>query len=385
MHVSRSSHEDSRPTIARFNRGITTLALIALSSLVGCKSGDDVEKIAAIVGLNPTDSVRLGRTLTFVLDTRDANGNKVTGRKINYSSLNPNVASVDANGVVTGVGLGSTIVTARVDGASGQTNVIVQPVVASVVLFPSPLSLAAGSTRPLTVTVSDKNGLAIAGRTVEFSSSNPTVASVNANGTVIGVTQGTAVITARALLDQVTGTLTVTVTPVPVASVAISPPGAQTVFQGLTLQLAATLRDGTGNIISGRPITWTSSNVSIADVSSTGMVTGLANGSVQITAECEGVSSAVSISVQPRPVATVGLGPNPGSVKSGTQMQMALDLRDASGNPLTTVGRSVTWDSSNKPVATVLDGVVTGVSPGTAAISVTVDGKTASAVVTVTP
>jgi uncharacterized protein YjdB len=64
---------------------------------------------------------------------------------------------------------------------------------------------------------------------------------------------------------------------------------------------------------------------------------------------------------------------------------MALDLRDASGNPLTTVGRSVTWDSSNKPVATVLDGVVTGVSPGTAAISVTVDGKTASAVVTVTP
>ena len=385
MHVSRSSHENSHTTISRFDRGMTTLALVALSGFVACKQGDDLTKVAAIVGMNPTDSVRLGKTITFVVDTRDANGNKVTGRKINYSSLNPNVASVDADGVVTGVGLGSTIVTARVDGATAQTNVLVQPVVASVVLFPAPLSLPVNSTRPLTVTVSDKNGLAIAGRTVEFSSSSPAVASVNASGTVIGVSQGTAVITARALLDQVSGTLGVTVTQVPVASVAISPPGAQTVFQGLTLQLAATLRDGSGNILSGRPVTWTSSNVSIADVSSTGLVTGITNGSVQITAESEGAASAVSISVQARPVASVGLGPNPGSLKTGTQLQMALDLRDASGNPLTTVGRSVTWDSSNKPVATVQDGVVTGVSPGTAAISVTVDGKTTSAVVNVTP
>jgi uncharacterized protein YjdB len=363
----------------------STLALIALFSPVACKESADPAKVAAIVGMNPTDSVRLGKTITFVLDTRDANGNKVTGRRINFSSLNPNVASVDANGVVTGVGLGSTIITARADAASGQTNVLVQPVVASVVLFPSPLSLPVGSTRPLTVTVSDKNGLAIAGRTVEFSSSNPAVASVNATGTVIGVSQGTAVITAQALLDQVSGTATVNIVPVPVASIGITPAGAQTVFQGLTLQLAATLRDGNGNILNGRPVSWTSSNVSIADVSSSGLVTGVALGTVQITASSEGVNSAVSVSVQPRPVASIILGPNPGSMKMGTQLQMAIDLRDAGGNQLSTVGRSVTWDSSNKPIATVQDGVVTGISPGNATISVTVDGKSASAVVTVTP
>jgi uncharacterized protein YjdB len=385
MHVSRCSHEDSHPTIARFNRGMKTLALMALSSIVACKQSADPEKVAALVGLNSADSVRLGKTISFIVDTRDAAGNKVTGRRINWSSINPNVASVDANGVVTGVGLGSAIITARADGATAQTNVLVQPVVASVVLFPSPLSLPVGSTRPLTVTVNDKNGVAILGRTVEFSSSNPTVATVNANGTVQGVSQGTAVITGQAVLDQVSGTSTVTITQVPVASVAISPPGAQTVFQGLTLQLAATLRDASGNILSGRPISWNTSNSSIATVSSSGMVTGVALGSVQITAESEGVASATSIAVQPRPVATVGLGPNPGSLKAGTQLQMALDLRDASGNQLTTVGRSVTWDSSNKPVATVLDGVVAGVSPGSATISVTVDGKSASAIVTVTP
>jgi alpha-amylase len=64
---------------------------------------------------------------------------------------------------------------------------------------------------------------------------------------------------------------------------------------------------------------------------------------------------------------------------------MTVDLRDASGNPLTTAGRSVVWESSNRPVATVQDGVVNGVSQGTATITVTVDGKSASASVTVTP
>ena len=384
MHVSRCSHDGS-PTIARFNRGMTTLALIALSSLIACKQGQDPEKVAAIVGINATDSVRLGKTLAFNVDTRDAAGNKLTGRKVTWSSLNPNVASVDASGVVSGIAIGSTTITARADDAKAQVSVLVQPAVASVVLFPSQLSLAVGSTRPLTVTVSDKNGLAIAGRAVEFSSSNPSIAAVNASGTVIGVSQGSAIVTGYASLDQVSGTTTVTVTQVPVTSIAISPPGSQTVFQGLTLQLAATLRDGNGNILTGRPISWNTSNSAVATVSSTGVVTGVSLGSVQITAESEGVTSAVSISVQPRPVATVALGPNPASVKAGTQLQLALDLRDASGNPLTTVGRSVTWDSSNKPVATVQDGVVTGSSPGSATISVTVDGKSASAIVTVTP
>jgi uncharacterized protein YjdB len=72
-------------------------------------------------------------------------------------------------------------------------------------------------------------------------------------------------------------------------------------------------------------------------------------------------------------------------VKVGTAVQMSLDLRDAQGNQLTTTGRTVTWDSSNKPVATVQDGVVSGVTIGSATITVTVDGRSASAVVNVTP
>lgn len=370
---------------SRVRRGVSALVVIGLVAFTACKEAADPAKVASIVGMNPTDSVRLGKTLGFVIELRDASGNKLTGRQVSWSSLNPNIATVDANGLVTGVAIGSSVVTARADGATAQTDVRVQPVVASVVLSPSNASVPVGQTRQLTVTVSDKDGLALAGRLVAFSSSNPTVATVTSTGTVVGVTQGRAIVSAQAVLDQVSGTSTIDVVQVPVASVAITPAGAQTVFQGLTLQLAATLRDNNGNILTGRTVSWTTSNPAIATVSSTGLVTGGALGSVQITAEAEGVVSSVTVGVQPRPVATVAITPNPGTVAMGQQLQMSLDLRDASGNQLTTAGRAVIWDSSNKPVATVQDGVVSGVSTGNATITVTVDGKPASAVVTVTP
>jgi uncharacterized protein YjdB len=364
------------------------LALAASAGVIGCKEASDPPKVASIVGMADVDSVRLGKTYSFgFVELRDAAGNKLTGRKATWTSLDPNVVSIDANGVATGKALGATVITARADGATASTNLRVQPLVASVVVFPPTASVALGSSRALNVTVSDGSGLALAGRTVSFSSSNPAIATVNASGLVVGVSIGRAIITATAVQDGVSGTSTIDVVQAPVASITITPPGSQTVFQGLTLQLAATLRDGNqpSNILTGRAVSWTTSNPAVATVSSSGLVTGNALGSAQITVESEGVTASVQVTVQPRPVATVALSPNPGSVKAGTQLQMTLDLRDVNGNALTTAGRTVTWESSNKPVATVQDGVVNGVTPGSVTITVTVDGKSASALVSVTP
>jgi trimeric autotransporter adhesin len=393
MHVLRMLRVGLPPAVDGLDRIRTTtlvgravlpLAVVAVG-LVGCREAADPNKVTAIVGMAAVDSVRLGRTYGYTVELRDASGNKVTGRTVAWSSLNPNVATVDANGTVTGVAIGATVITARANGATAQTNMNVQPLVKSVVLFPSSASVPMGTPRPLTVVVSDKDGLALSGRLIAFSTSNPGIATVNGAGVVVGVSLGRAIITAQAVQDQVSGTSTIDIVPVPVANVAITPAGSQTVSQGLTLQLAATLKDASGNPLTGRTVSWTTSNASIATVSSTGLVTGVALGTIQITCESEGVLSSVSITVQPRPVASVSLAPNPGGVKVGAQLQMAADIRDVNGNQLTTAGRVVTWDSSNKPVATVQDGVVSGLSPGNATITVTVDGKPASAVITVSP
>ena len=370
--------------VLRWSRLVLPGCLLATAVFTGCKEAAEPEPVDRIVGFAANDSVRLGKTKTFQVETVDKNGKKLTGRTITWTSLNPNVIAVDGNGVITGVAIGATIITARSGNASATTNVVVQPAVTSVVLTPGSSTLQVNATRQMNVAVTGANGQSIAGRLVTYSSSSTSVATVNASGVVSGVATGRATITAESTLDQVSGTATVDVVPVSVASIAITPPGAQTAFQGLTLQLAATLRDGSGNILTGRTVSWTSSNPSIASVTA-GLVTGVALGNVQITAESEGVVGSTTVTVAPRPVATVTLSPNPASVKIGQSTQLSLDLRDANGNQLTTAGRTVVWDSSNKPVATVTDGVVNGISNGSATISVTVDGKPAAVVVSVTP
>ena len=369
--------------LARVAPGRVALAL-AIVALAACKEAGDPPPAASIAGMNPVDSVRLGKTFQFNVEVRDDAGNKLTGRRIDWSSLNSSIATVDENGTVTGLAVGSTLITARSGNATEQTDMQVQPAVANVIVLPTSFNLPVGSARVLDVTLNDNQGKSVGGRRVTFSSSNPSIATVNASGVVSGVSIGRATITANADLDNVLGTTVVDVVPVVVSSVTLFPPGPQTVYEGLTLQLTAELRDNGGNVITGRQITWTTANPSIATVSQTGLVTGVTLGNTQITAESEGRLAVASINVAPRPIVTISLGPNPATVTLGNSVQMVADMRDASGAPLSFIGRTVDWRSSNNPIAIVNgNGVVTAMAVGSAVITVTVDGKPASATVNV--
>jgi len=84
----------------------------------------------------------------------------------------------------------------------------------------------------------------------------------------------------------------------PVASVVVSPSN-ETIETGQTLQLTATARDAAGSVLSGRAITWASSDDVVATVSGTGLVTGVEAGSPTITATCEGKYGNAAITVTP--------------------------------------------------------------------------------------
>src|SRR5207244_12023533 len=101
----------------------------------------------------------------------------------------------------------------------------------------------------------------------------------------------------------------------PVASVAGSPASAS-VPVGQTVQLAATPKDANGNALSGRTVTWASSNGSVGAVNGSGLVTGVVAGSTTITATSEGQSgsSAVTVTAAPVPVASVTVSPATASV-----------------------------------------------------------------------
>src|SRR5206468_839509 len=130
------------------------------------------------------------------------------------------------------------------------------------------------------------------GRTVTWASSNPSVAAVSNAGLVSAVSPGSATITATS--EGTNGTSSITVTNIPVVSVDVTPATA-TVQAGQTVQLTATPRDANGAALSGRAVSWSSSNTSVATVSSSGLVSGVTLGSATISATSEGKTGTASI------------------------------------------------------------------------------------------
>ena len=171
-------------------------------------------------------------------------------------------------------------------------------------------------------------------------------------------------------------------TVITVASVSVSPPTGQ-VIPGGTIALSATARDASGNAVTGRATTWSSTSSTVATVDGNGVVTGVAVGTTTVQATVSGVSGSATITVTPVPVASVAVTPFTSSVVVGSTTPLAALARDAAGNTLS--GRTVTWSSASTGIATVSStGVVTGVAPGAAVISATVDGTVGTATVTVT-
>src|SRR5207244_2053813 len=99
--------------------------------------------------------------------------------------------------------------------------------------------------------------------------------------------------------------------------------------------LTATNKDANGNVLTGRVVTWASSNTPVATVSSTGLVTGVAQGQATITATSEGKQGMAAITVTALPVASVTVQPMAANVPLGLTVQLTATLKDANGNVVT--------------------------------------------------
>lgn len=151
---------------------------------------------------------------------------------------------------------------------------------------------------------------------------------------------------------------------------------------GETQQLSATVKDASGNILNGRPVTWSSSSASVATVSSSGLVTAHALGTAMITAASGSKSGIATINVAPPPVASITVAPANDTLLIGETVQLTATLRDAANNILT--NRTVTWTSTSTTIATVSSsGLVTAVGDGAVSISASVDNRSASAAIQV--
>jgi uncharacterized protein YjdB len=326
----------------------------------------------------------IGATSQLTATPRDANGVPLVGRVVTWNSSNNAVATVSPDGLVTGVSVGVVVITATSEGQSGTASAEVTGApppapVASVTMSPSSVSIEVGATAQITATPRDAQGNPLAGRVVTWSSSNPSIASVSASGLITGVTVGNTTVTATS--EGISGTVSVTVTPKPVVSVNISA-GAGSVCVGASLQLSATPLDVNGNPLTGRVVVWSVNTGLLASINPSGLLVGLAIGSVTVTATVEGVSASLVLTICPPVVATVEISA-PGLILGllGLPMQLTAIAKDANGNVIT--GLPVTWSVSPSNRATVVGGLLVPLLLGNVTVTATIGGVQASIAISI--
>ncbi|MCA0375164.1 MAG: Ig-like domain-containing protein [Gemmatimonadetes bacterium] len=302
-------------------------------------------------------------------------------RDVTWRSSDLGVAMVSSGGLVTGVGQGTATITAISIADTtrrGTAVVTVTAGVRDVDLQPSALTMFMGDVRTLVATVDADVG---ASRVVLWRTSNPTIATVDAAGTVTAVNAGSAIITAMAAGDT-TRRATALVTVRTAIAVSVTPTGAL-LDVGQTRAFTATVRADVGV---STAVTWRSADPAIATINASGVVTGVSAGTTQIIAVSVADttrSGSASVTIVPV-VQSVGVSPSAAAIAPSEQLQLSAVV---SGDP--GVSQAVIWRSADNAIASVsLAGVVTGVANGTTTITAIAANDTlkrASASITVRP
>ena len=227
----------------------------------------------------------------------------------------------------------------------------------------------------LTATVSPENAT---DKTVTWTSSDITVATVDANGVVTGVKAGSATITAKAGEQSASVEITVNAKVIDVTGIEITSTEKE-VAVGSPITFKATVSPDTATY---KTVTWTSSVEDVATVDSNGVVTGLKAGKTTITATAGGKSDSVEITVI-IPVESVKITSKVTQLNNGINGGKITLTASVSPENATT-DKTITWASDNEAVATVDEnGVVTRVSDGKVTISAKAGEKTDSVEITV--
>lgn len=299
---------------------------------------------------------------------------------LDWTTSDEAVAVVSDKGLVTPVGPGEATITVTVDKAHQATCVVsvTQPA-EGVFLNKTELRIQLGTSETLEATVQPATTNV---KDLKWTSSNPEVASVDANGQVSALALGTADITVTTVDGGHTAVCKVTVIQ-SVTGVTLDAETATLRVGEQTLQLTATVHPSDA---SDKSLVWTSSNAEVASVSETGLVTPLASGEALITVTTvDGGFSATCAVTVVQPVLSVTLNETSININPDMTFELVAQI-----NPYNADNKELEWKSSDESVVTVdQNGVVTGVETGVgreATITVTSkdSGVSATCVVRVT-
>ena len=360
------------------------LTAVLLLGLSACS-----ERNVSVTGVElnyNTATLVIGETKRKVATVLPGNA---TNQNITWTSSNPAVAEVDANGTVTAVSPGTAIITVTTqDGGRRDTSTVtVNPPnisVTGVSLNITEATLAIGATKTLIPAIAPTNAT---NQSVTWNSSNPNVVFVDNNGRITTIAAGTADITVTTVDGGFSATSRITVD-AGITVIAVTGVSLNTTETTLTVNesetLTATIAPGNAT---NQNVAWTSSNPTVVSVDQNGRITAVTPGTATITVTTEDgrftATCIVTVAVPAVPVASVSLNITEVALTAGETETLVPHI-----TPTNATNQNVSWRSNNANVATVdAYGQITAVSAGVAVITVTTEcgARMATCIVTVIP
>lgn len=338
----------------------------------------------SITSANGSNTVNAGDTLQLTAKVSPSNASDTS---VTWSSNSTGIAQVSTTGLVTGVAAGTAVITAKANDGSNKSATFTVTVTKKVIkvtkisLSASTLLTKVGYTKKITATVTPTNA---DNREVTWSSSAPTVASVDQSGNITAKSVGNATITVTAKDGSgVTATCWVNVTDIKVTGITLNKTTLN-IKTGATEQLTAKVQptDATNS-----KVTWSSNEPTVVEVDQTGMITAKKEGSAVITVTAQdGSGKTATCQVNVTDIKVSGITLSASTLAMQTEDVKQLSVTNIT--PANATNKALKWESKNTWVATVDEsGNVTAKNPGEATITVTAadnGGAQATCKVTVT-
>jgi hypothetical protein len=354
--------------------------------------GQPVLVSMAVTPANP--SFALGTTQQFAATGTYSDGSTLNlTNSSTWSIASGGIATVNGQGLVTSVGLGSTSVTAMSGSIAGTTTLTITPaVLVSIAVTPAIPTIPLGTTQQFTATGTYTDGSTQnITDTVEWSSDTSTVATISntagSQGVAGSMGEGTATITAS--VGAVTGSTTLNVTAATLVSLAVTP-ATPSLALGTTQQFTATgtFSDGsTQNLTS--TATWSSDTPAAATINNAGLASSVGAGTATITAVSGGISGSTLLTVTPAALVSITIDPPTATIPLGVTQQFTATgtFTDGTTQDVTQSGH---WNSTVATVATISNsagtvGLATATGTGTTTIGISSGGVSASAPLIVNP
>jgi uncharacterized protein YjdB len=308
----------------------------------------------------------LGRTAQFTAQVRDSAGNVLGAEPVTWTSENPGVVTVSANGLATAVAVGGPIRVIAATTSNGKADTVLVTVTnapASVALAPSAVTITSVNDTSTVVrdTVRNNVGNAIAASSISWTTSDPTIVKFYSGGnatnslTTVDTVRLKAIGTGAATVTATTSngiatTLAVTVRNDPTTILFTT--HSVTLGNLLRADTAAftTFTNALGATLPRTAALWTTTNASVVTVTAGGVVTAVGAGTAKVRATSPGnsaVADSVSYTVTD-PAASIVLDRSTDSLTAfGQTRAYTATVRDSAGNVLSASAVSINWSATN--------------------------------------